>query len=195
MKIVKLSLDEIFPDPDNQREHSERNLQIIEDSLRTLGQYRDFVIQKSNRMIRVGNGMYEAMRRMNWQGKVSCVILDLTDDMGRALSILDNRASELSCFDDVQLAEQLRALDDSIRRLCGFSPEEIDRMLDTIPEPTFRDETDTAALTPAGTSIVFGDIRIKITRRQYDAWLESIRLSAGMSDAEIVAEIRRRLGV
>lgn len=63
MKIVKLSLDEIFPDPDNQREHSERNLKIIEDSLRTLGQYRDFVIQKSNRMIRVGNGMYEAMRR------------------------------------------------------------------------------------------------------------------------------------
>lgn len=195
MKIVKLNLDEIFPDPDNQREHSERNLKIIEDSLRTLGQYRDFVIQKSNRMIRVGNGMYEAMRRMNWRGKVSCVILDLTDDMGRALSILDNRASELSCFDDVQLAEQLRALDDSIRRLCGFSPEEIDRMLDTLPAPTFRDETDTSALTPAGTSIVFGDIRIKITRRQYDAWLESIRLSVGMSDAEIVAEIRRRLGV
>jgi len=195
MKIVKLSLDEIFPDPDNQRDHSEQNLQIIENSLRELGQYRDFVIQKSNHLIRVGNGMYAAMRRMNWQEKVSCVILDLTDDMGRALSVLDNRASELSCFDEVQLAEQLRALDDSIRKLCGYSPEEIDRMLDSVPVPVFRDEIDTESLTPAGTSIVFGDIRIKISRRQYDAWLESIRLSAGMSNAEIVAEIRRRLGV
>ena len=77
MQKITLSLHEIFPDPENMRFHDEKNLQIIMDGLLRHGQYRDFVIQKSNHIIRVGNGMYEAMKRLNWQKKVKCVVSPL----------------------------------------------------------------------------------------------------------------------
>jgi hypothetical protein len=37
------------------------NIDVIKRSLLRFGQYRAFVIQKSNNYIRVGNGMYQAM--------------------------------------------------------------------------------------------------------------------------------------
>ena len=140
MQRINLSLHEIFPDPENMRFHDEKNLQIIMDVLLRHGQYRDFVIQKSNHIIRVGNGMYEAMKRLNWQDKVKCVVLDLTDDMGRVLSILDNRASDLSGTDEEMLASQLQALDEAVRAFCGYLPEEIDALLGDVPVPEFREE-------------------------------------------------------
>lgn len=193
MQLTTLSLHEIIPDPENFRNHNERNLKIIADSLQKFGQYRAFVVQQSNRMIRIGNGMYEAMCRLKWNKPVKCVFLDLTDDMGKVLSILDNRASDLSCNDEVLLAEQLRALDDAVRQFCGFLPEEIDRMLNDTPIPVFREAVDPAAGGPSDTLFRCGDIIIRISRLQYDAWLEDLRLSSGMNPHDILTEIRRRL--
>lgn len=194
MNLTKLSLSELHPDPENPRIHDERNLKIIMDGLGRFGQYRPYVVQKQGMVIRVGNGMHEAMTRLNWAEPVDCVILDLTDDLGRTLSILDNRASELSSFDDVQMAEQLAKLDDAVRTFCGFSSEEIDRLLDT-SVPTFREDVDPSRLEPFGTKFRIGDHLIKVTRPQYDAWVEDLRCAAGLAEADIVREIRRRLAI
>ena len=196
MQRINLSLHEIFPDPENMRFHDEKNLQIIMDGLLRHGQYRDFVIQKSNHIIRVGNGMYEAMKRLNWQDKVKCVVLDLTDEMGRVLSILDNRASDLSGTDEEMLASQLQALDEAVRAFCGYLPEEIDALLGDVPVPEFREEQEVSSEdAPCGTVFRCGEICLHITRKQYDHFLEDLRQSVGMTPQAITREIRRRLGI
>lgn len=138
-EITKVKLSELKLDPKNTRVHDQHNIEIIKKSLKKYQQYRPFVVQKDNMMIRVGNGMYQAMISIAQDENVSldavevnCVIKDMTNEEAETLSILDNKASDTSYFDNVQLANILKDMDQDNIELTGFCDQEVSKLLDNI---------------------------------------------------------------
>lgn len=43
--------------------------------------------------------------------------------------------------------------------------------------------------------IVIGEVRCKVARDEYEAWIEELRQTVGFEDAQIIAELRRRLAL
>lgn len=137
--IVKVKLSDLKLDPKNTRVHDQHNIEIIKKSLNKYKQYRPFVVQKDNMMIRVGNGMYQAMLSLAEdegtnidEVEVNCVIKDMTDEEAETLSILDNKASDTSYFDNVQLANIFKDMDQSNIELTGFCDQEVSKLLENI---------------------------------------------------------------
>ena len=119
MQKKKVELKDINLDPRNTRKHNEKNIKVIKESLEKFGQYRPFVIQEEGMIIRVGNGMYQAMQELGIK-EADAVIIDLNDDEATALSIIDNRSSELATWDDDLLAELLKDMPDDLFNITGF---------------------------------------------------------------------------
>ena len=138
-QITKLKLSEIITDPMNSRVHDVHNIDIIKKSLLKFGQYRPFVIQKSNNYIRVGNGMYQAMIQIAKQQnknieqiQVNCIVLDISDEQASTLSILDNKSSDLSYNDNNKLGEIFKNLSQENIELTGFSNQEVAKILENL---------------------------------------------------------------
>jgi ParB-like chromosome segregation protein Spo0J len=63
-------LNALVLDSANARKHSERNIEEISRSLREFGQHAPLVVQKSTNRILIGNGRYDAMRKLDIAGKI-----------------------------------------------------------------------------------------------------------------------------
>ena len=136
-QTVKLKLSELVSDPGNSRVHDIHNLQVIKKSILRFGQYRPFVVQKSNHYIRVGNGMYQAMIQIAKQQnkelsdiQVNCVLVDLTDEQANILSVLDNKSSDLSYNDNTKLAQIFKNMNTENIELTGFSNQQVSKILE-----------------------------------------------------------------
>lgn len=118
------ALDDLTPDPDNVRQHDERNVAAIMASLERFGQVKPIVVT-SERVIVAGNGTYEAARRLGLDS-LNAVILEETDPaVLRAYSIADNRTAELATWDADLLGQQLRDLSDELLSATGFDLDEL----------------------------------------------------------------------
>lgn len=133
MNIQRIKLSELHPDPENTRIHDEANIGIIMNSLSNFGQYRPFVVQKEGMIIRVGNGMYQAMMRLGWT-EANCEVRDISDEEAITLSILDNKSSDLSKFDDKGLVAALGSLSKENLDLTGFNTVQISKSTFTANE-------------------------------------------------------------
>lgn len=131
MQTVKKLLSELKPDERNTRLHDRRNIDLIKSSLQEFGQYRPFIVDQEM-IIRVGNGMFVAMGELGWT-EGDCNILTLTPEQAMELSIVDNRAAELSKWDNEKLCETIMALGEQ-KTSVGFEDKEITEMLDKIAE-------------------------------------------------------------
>lgn len=138
-EITKVRLSDLQVDPKNTRVHDQHNIQIIAKSLKKFKQYRPFVVQKDNMMIRIGNGMYQAMLTIAREEEqdiddiyVNCVVKDMTDAEAETLSILDNKASDTSYFDNVQLANIFKDMEAENIALTGFCDQEVNKLLESI---------------------------------------------------------------
>jgi hypothetical protein len=106
-------ISDLVPDPENRREHNERNLGMVREALHEVGTARSIVIDE-NDIILAGNGVTEAarlagitnVRIIESQGDELIAIRrrGLTPEQKRKLSIFDNRTSELSTWSNEQLA-------------------------------------------------------------------------------------------
>lgn len=108
-----IALSSLLPDPRNARRHSERNLDLIEQSLRQVGAARSFVLDETGTIL-AGNATVAAAERAGI-GRLRIVEADgtelvavrrsgLTDAQKRRLALWDNRAAELAEWDSVVLA-------------------------------------------------------------------------------------------
>lgn len=128
MQTITVNLNDIFPDPKNTVMHDEENIRVIKDSLKKFKQYRDFVVQKKGMVIRIGNGMYRAMKELGWK-QGTAKVLDLTDKEAEALSILDNKSSEFKKWDDEMLKEIIGDLPKDLQQITGFDDSEIENFV------------------------------------------------------------------
>jgi hypothetical protein len=110
MKIETLQIKDLRPDPNNARQHDEKNLKAIQGSLKQFGQRKPIVINDSG-VIVAGNGTVEAAKRLGWT-KIDCVQVpgDWTAAQTKAFALADNRTAELAAWNPEVLREQIREL-------------------------------------------------------------------------------------
>lgn len=111
LKSLLVPIGDLRPDPENARTHSERNVEIIVNSLRRFGQHR-LAVYRAGGIVQVGNAMLEAARRVGW---THLAAIDSGDDaqMAKARALVDNRSGDPevgSEWDLSRLAAQLQDL-------------------------------------------------------------------------------------
>lgn len=108
-----ISLGDLSPDPNNARKHNPRNVGVIADTLSSVGFSRSIVIDEDG-VILAGNATVEAAGEV---GMTKVRVIDVTGDEVVAvrrtglspaqklrLALADNRASDLSSWDEAMLA-------------------------------------------------------------------------------------------
>lgn len=113
MKIERIAITKLIPDPTNARTHDEKNLSAIEGSLKEFGQRKPIVITQDN-IIAAGNGTVEAAKRLGWtEMDVVRVPADWDADRIKAYALADNRTAELAEWNPEIMAAQLLDLQEA----------------------------------------------------------------------------------
>jgi site-specific DNA-methyltransferase (adenine-specific) len=141
MNIETLRILELTPDPNNVRQHDDKNLKAIMGSLKEFGQRKPIVITEAGTIV-AGNGTVEAAKRLGWTDiEVVRVPADWTDTQVKAFAIADNRTAELANWNQEVLTSQLLELEAEGWELAefGFEPLEMpvnpnDVVEDEIPD-------------------------------------------------------------
>lgn len=129
--ILSLTLD-----PTNARKHSERNIQAIAASLQRFGQRKPIVVQGTR--VLAGNGTLVAAAQLGWTDIQVVRVPDEWDsETAMAYALADNRSAELAEWDEMELASQLKKLEeqDWDMQALGFDTVEIVEQ-DREPAPT-----------------------------------------------------------
>lgn len=141
MKIELIDIKDLKLDKKNARKHPQKNLDQIKYSLENYGQQKPIVIDAGN-TVRAGNGTLMAAKDLGWE-KIACVRSELTGSNLAAYALVDNRSTETSEWDMVQLPETLKILfEDGINlEALGFSQSDLAEAIeegktdpDAIPE-------------------------------------------------------------
>lgn len=136
MKLETIKLTNLTPDPNNARQHDEKNLKAIEGSLSQFGQRKPIVIDQAN-VIVAGNGTVEAAKRLGWtEIQAVRVPADWDADRIKAFALADNRSAELANWNPEVLTSQLVELE-----AVGFDVAEFGfEALSPITEPSSEEE-------------------------------------------------------
>lgn len=109
MNIELVLISDLVADERNARVHSERNIEEIMRSIKKFGQHRPFVVQRGTNKVLIGNGMLEAMKRLEIdKGYVYYVDDDSDTAIRRALA--DNRTAELASWDFATVSAKMEGL-------------------------------------------------------------------------------------
>lgn len=138
-------ISDLKPDERNARRHNQRNLGMIEDSLREVGFARSIVIDEDNRIL-AGNGTIEVAGQMGMENVIvvpadgNTVVAvqrtGLTEEQKARLALWDNRAAETAEWD----ASVLAALaEDGVKLDDLFVQDELDALLQNVPESEWAD--------------------------------------------------------
>ena len=137
-KFETLSIKEVHLDPANVRKHNDKNKQAIKSSLTRFRGMRSIVLTGDNRVI-AGNGTVEQARDTDIdevlvvEPKANQIVAvrrpDLSASEANAYAIMDNRASDLSEWLELDLTTQLEALNsEGLLEYTGFSEDELARL-------------------------------------------------------------------
>ena len=148
MNVTRKKLADYKPSELNPNQHTERGLQVIEDSIQYNGAGRSGLVAKDGTFI-AGHGTWEAMARAGIEEVLEVEIdghqwvvvkrndLAPDDPKAKALMIADNRASELDYAPDDELTAALLAdivaQDEALLRGTGFSEGELSALLNSLP--------------------------------------------------------------
>src|SRR3990167_2621606 len=143
-KVTRRKLADYQPHSDNPNRHTERGLQIIEDSVNFNGAGRSGLASKDGTLL-AGNVTWESMARagieevieVETDGHQWVIVrrsdLDPADPRSKALMLSDNRASELGYDPDppmlAALLAAIAAQDEHLLRGAGFTDGELQALL------------------------------------------------------------------
>jgi len=182
LKIERWPTSKLVPDPDNLRKHSDRNIEAIADSLRLSGQQKPIVITPEG-MVVAGNGFLQAAKRLGWD-EVDCVVTTLTGAKLRAFSLMDNRTSDLSEFNGVDLVAAIKVLEsesDISPHMLGFNDVEV-RQLVRLAEAKLLGAAAEDVAAMAGVEADLAELRTEWMTEPGDVWtLGPHRLACGDS--------------
>jgi ParB-like chromosome segregation protein Spo0J len=142
MNIENLRIADLTPDPQNARQHDDKNLKAIEGSLKEFGQRKPIVITEAG-VIVAGNGTVEAAKRLGWTHiETVKVPADWSQDQVKAFALADNRTAELATWSPQVLAAQLIELESAGFEIAEFGFDKVEPPInpdlvadDNIPEP------------------------------------------------------------
>jgi DNA modification methylase len=152
MKLENLRIADLTPDPQNARQHDDKNLKAIMGSLKEFGQRKPIVITEAGTIV-AGNGTVEAAKRLGWSDiEVVRVPADWTDAQVKAFAIADNRTAELANWNQEVLTSQLLELEAEGWELSEFGFEPLEMPVN--PSEVLEDEVPETA----PTRVALGDI-------------------------------------
>lgn len=134
LEPLVIRVDDIKLDDQNARKHPDRNLKSLKNSLRQFTQRKPIVVQRRENgdlICRAGNGTLMATRALRRE-YIAAVVIEENDQNAKAFAIADNRTSELSEWDDFQLAENINnLLEESAVDLdsLGYNDKEFEKMM------------------------------------------------------------------
>ena len=106
-QVTLVAIDQLVPYAQNARTHSDEQLAIIGQSLRTFGWMSPVLADDDNNII-AGHGRVEAARRLGFTEVTMLRISGLTPDQVRAYRLADNRIAEIAGWDSGILAIELQ---------------------------------------------------------------------------------------
>lgn len=108
LNIFEAGIDELTPDSENFRVHTERNLELIAQSVDQVGMGRSIVVDETGKVL-AGNGTLQIAKKL---GKKRVIVIDgdrdtviavrrtdLSPEEKTKLAILDNKAAEAAKWD------------------------------------------------------------------------------------------------
>lgn len=157
LSVVYRDAKLLKPDPNNPRQHSEKQLRQIATSIQAFGFNVPILIDRHGQVI-AGHGRVLACQLLGIKRVPTISLEHLSEGQVRAFMIADNRLTENSTWDNRLLAEQLKALSQVeltfSLEATGFEMGEIDVMIEGL-EPAPEGKEDPAdALPEAGTGVL-----------------------------------------
>ena len=173
------SIDELKPDPDNARSHSERNLEAVMASLSKFGQQKPIVVVEDGTVI-AGNATLECARRLGWSS-IAVSVFTGTEQEAKAFAITDNRSSELADWAWPVVARQLGELQgDFDLESLGWGPEDLEPLLEADFNPDDWDEDPGETSGPTGDDVSGEPIKVTVAQREIiDEAIERLRTING----------------
>jgi ParB-like chromosome segregation protein Spo0J len=139
--VERIAIDDLALDPNNARQHSDKNIGAICESLKQFGQRKPIVVNADDVVI-AGNGTVEAARKIGLKTlDVVRVPADWSEEKIKAYALADNRTAELASWDAEILLSQLNELniaDWDINAL-GFKEFELNPLKDSDADTDMKD--------------------------------------------------------
>lgn len=142
MKITEIKVSEIKAYAKNVKKHDDEQVKQIANSIKQFGFRQPVVVDKNNEIV-IGHGRVEAAKVLDMD-TVPCIKADdLTEEQIKALRIADNKLAEKAVWDNDALAEELKAIGESIDMTdFGFGDFELEILTgDFEPEVFDKEET------------------------------------------------------
>jgi len=140
MKIERVRCESLTFDPQNVREHDERNVEAIKASLSRFGQQKPIVVDAEGVVI-AGNGTLGAARMLGWQ-EIDIVRTHLSGAEAVAYAVADNRTAELANWSVDDLALTLDTLEPELRKAAGYNQDEFDSLIESLADKTVGEAQD-----------------------------------------------------
>lgn len=125
MKVKSVKLSEIFPYYDNPRDNSNA-VEPTKESIKRFGYVKPILVDKAGVII-AGHTRYLAAFQLGMEF-VPVVYSDMDDEKAKKYRILDNKLAEKSSFDEDQLLEELRSMEEP-SEMQAFFFEDISQIL------------------------------------------------------------------
>lgn len=137
LNIKQIKVDDLTPHPQNVRQG---DVGAISESLRIHGQYKPIVVQKSTNRILAGNHTWKAAKSLGWS-EIAATVIDVDDEQGLRILIMDNRTTELATNDNEALASLLESLATSEESLAGtgYELDDLDDLLSFLAANNYPD--------------------------------------------------------
>ena len=130
MKVTLAKTSELILDPDNAREHSERNISAIKRSLQRFGIRKPIVAKEDTKVVYAGNATLAAALQLGIEEiPVAWIPSGTSETVCRAYAIADNRTSELADWDTTRLDAVISELQDINIEDIGFNEAELETLL------------------------------------------------------------------
>jgi len=126
VKTETVVLKELKPHPKNPNRHPKNQLEELEKSLDSFGQFKNIVIW--NGYILAGHGLVEAGLTRGLETLEAVDVSHLSEQQALALIVADNRLPELAEMDDESLAKILNSIDEPLG-VAGIDEEYLDEIL------------------------------------------------------------------
>lgn len=197
MKVELVAIDQVIPYARNPRINAHA-IEKVAASIKEFG-FRQPIVTDKEMVIVVGHVRYEAAKRLGLKKVPVHVATELKAEQIKAYRITDNRVGEESEWDKALLQLEITELNDAAfdADLLGFNAEELKEIqasLEDLLEDGFGDDED-GDIEEADTTARIGAYTFPIPREQYLEWLEAMKQEVGFEKKEVIAELKRRLGL
>jgi len=196
MKIELMPVDQVIPYARNPRINAHA-IEKVAASIKEFG-FRQPIVTDKELVIVVGHVRYEAAKRLGLKKVPVHVATELTAEQIKAYRITDNRVGEESEWDKALLQLEITELDDASygTDMLGFNAEELKEIQASLDglENGFGDDEDDE-IEEADTTARIASYTFPIPREQYLEWMEAMKQEVGFEKKEVIAEMKRRLGL